>query len=72
MSIRMDETMTVAEAARNIGITERRVRQLIDSGEIEGTLITPRLWLVTKKSVETFMRKSPPKLGRPRKSLRAN
>lgn len=74
MSNPLGDMMTVTEAAKHIGMSDRRVRQLLEEGEktgvwvIRGTRLTSRMWLVNKKSVESFARKTPPKIGRPRKT----
>lgn len=61
--------MTVVQAAELIGISRRRVLQLLESGAIAGEKLNPRMWLVNKRSAERFSKKPAPKVGRPRKSL---
>ena len=48
-----DEVYTVAEAAKVLGITDRRVLQLVDSGELEATREGSR-WKVFRKSVHVL------------------
>lgn len=63
----MHAPMTVSQAAAIIGITPRRVLQLLDSGEITGERLTPRMWLVNRQSVMSYAKKPESKVGRPRK-----
>ena len=51
---------TVAETAKVLGISETRVRQLLRSGEIEGTR-QENTWEVSKQSVHTFRDSYEPK-----------
>jgi excisionase family DNA binding protein len=48
-----DEFYTVAEAAKVLGVTDRRVLQLVDSGELEATREGSR-WKVFRKSVHVL------------------
>ena len=48
--------ITTAEAARKIGITARWVRELIDKNKLVGRLVTSRLWMVSRQSVEDYLR----------------
>ena len=49
--------ITTAEAARTLGLTQRRIRQLIEDGELVGQKVSANLWLVKKSSVEAYQRK---------------
>ena len=48
-----DEYYTVAEAAKILNLTDRRVRQLMESGDLEATRAEGR-WKVFRKSVHAF------------------
>jgi len=48
----MDKFMLTSEAAALLNVTPRQVRNYLDAGKLEGKQVTPRLWLVTKDSVE--------------------
>jgi excisionase family DNA binding protein len=56
----------VADAAQELKVSERRVRQLIARGQIRAAKVTPRLYLVTQASLDAYKvsRRGP---GRPRK-----
>jgi excisionase family DNA binding protein len=51
---KLKDWITTAEAGRLLGLTARRIRQLIDEGEIEAQKLTPRMTLVTRASVERY------------------
>jgi excisionase family DNA binding protein len=46
--------MTTAQAAKILGVTQRRIQQLIELKEIEGAKIAGR-WLVVRDSVYRYM-----------------
>ena len=46
----------VADAAVELGVTPRRVRQLIARGVLRAELLSPRLYLVERESVERHKR----------------
>jgi excisionase family DNA binding protein len=48
-----DEYYTVAEAAKILSLTDRRVRQLMESGDLEATRSEGR-WKLFRKSVHAF------------------
>jgi len=56
--------MSVEEAARRIGITPGRVRQLLCAGEIRGQKLA-KVWAIPESQVEKFCQQ-PQKTGRPR------
>jgi excisionase family DNA binding protein len=55
--------ISVTEAARRAGITDRHIRRLIRDGVIQATRIG-RAWLVDAESVAAYQRH--PTMGRPR------
>lgn len=46
--------MTVREAATQLGVTVRRVLQLVDAGTIRGVQLNPRLWILDKSDVARY------------------
>jgi excisionase family DNA binding protein len=58
--------LRVAEAASELGVSARRVRQLIMAGALQAQRLSPRLYLVERTSVERYkgLRRS---AGRPRR-----
>ncbi len=46
--------ISTQEAAEILRMTPRRVRDYINDGRLVGQKINPRLWMVKKRSVETF------------------
>ena len=50
----LTEWVTTVEAARMLSRSRRRVLQLIKAGELEAKRINPRLWLVSRESVEEY------------------
>ena len=53
-SEKLEDWITTAEAARLLGLTARRILQLIDEGKLEGYKLTPRMTLVSRISVEKY------------------
>jgi excisionase family DNA binding protein len=45
------DTYTTGEAARILGVTETRIRQLLLSGELEGTRDMNELWRIPQHAV---------------------
>lgn len=45
------DCMTIKETADAIGRTRQRVHGLIREGKLEAKKVTPKLWVVDKKSV---------------------
>jgi len=60
--------LTVSEAARQCGLTDGRVRQLLRAGAIQGVKVSLALWLIPAAEVEKL--KVVPKRGRPRSGIR--
>lgn len=46
--------MTVREAAMEIGVSGRRVLQLVKDGTIRGTQLHPRFWVLNREDVATY------------------
>jgi excisionase family DNA binding protein len=51
--VERDDFYTVAEAAKILNLTDRRIRQLMESGDLEATRSEGR-WKVFRKSVHAF------------------
>lgn len=51
----IDDWIPTARAARLLGVTARRVRQLVDEKELEGKLMTPRFMVISRESLERYM-----------------
>ena len=57
-----------AEAARRLGVTQNRVRALIDAERLRATKVG-NVWLIDPKDLETVKTRKP---GRPRKSRKSS
>jgi len=57
--------LTTAEAAKLIGVTTSRVRQLLISGQMQGVKITQNAWLVPESEAKKFASRGKT-VGRPR------
>lgn len=64
---RLDKYVTVKDAARIIGCTTGRVRQLIYADAIEAEQVGGHIWMVLRKAAEK-MGGEPSRVGRPRVS----
>jgi excisionase family DNA binding protein len=62
----LPQLMLVSQAAVELNVSMRRVRQLIEHKVLEATPVGKRLWLVTKESVDYYKTARRPR-GRPRK-----
>jgi excisionase family DNA binding protein len=60
----LDGYMLVKDAARELGVTDQHVRQLIRRARLIGEQLSPRLYLVERASVEAYKRERRP-AGRP-------
>lgn len=58
--------LRVSEAAAALGVSSRRVRQLIAARQLDAASVTSRLYLVTTESVERYRMVRHPS-GRPRR-----
>ena len=63
--------MRVAEAAAELGVSPRRVRQLIERGQIRAEAITRRLYLVENTSIDSYKVARRPR-GRPKRTPRGD
>jgi excisionase family DNA binding protein len=59
--------ITTAEAARRLGVTQNRVRALIDAKRLKATKVGP-VWLIDPKDLDAVRDR---KVGRPRKARKA-
>lgn len=50
----IDEMLTVAEAARELGISHAGVHRRLVRGDMRGRLMHGRLWLVSRAEVERW------------------
>jgi len=48
--------LTVDEAAQAMGCSAGRVRQLLRAGRLEGEKVSPRVWMVRKRSLQAYER----------------
>ena len=48
------ELMTVAEAARELGLSIRGVLNRLERGQMRGERVHPRLWLIPREEVERW------------------
>lgn len=63
----IEDMITVSKAAEIAGVSTRRIRQLIESGDLKAIPINPRMWMLHRRAVVSWAKK-PQKLGRPRRS----
>lgn len=56
---RLEESYTVREAARVLGISDRRVRQLAESEELEGNRADNGAWRLYQRSVHARLEDRP-------------
>lgn len=48
----MSDYITTAEAARELGVSPRRVLALLHAGRLRGEPVTARMWLIERASLE--------------------
>ena len=63
----LGQWMRSADAARELGVTDGRIRQLIKQGVLRAQLLGPRFYIVEWLSVEQYKR-ARRHAGRPRQS----
>ncbi len=56
--------LTVAQASERLGLSVRRVRQMVESGALAGERLGPRLWAIPENAVADYQRVP---RGRPRR-----
>ena len=54
------EILSVSEAAPKLGVSERRVRQMLERGDMEGQRVG-RSWIIDSKAIEGVRRR--PEVG---------
>ena len=52
----LEDWITTAAAAKMLGKTQRRIHQLVIEEKLVGNRVSPRLWLVSKQSVEDYIK----------------
>ena len=62
------EILSVSEAAPKLGVSERRVRQMLERGDMEGQRVG-RSWIIDSKAIDGVRRR--PEVGRPWKAVAA-
>ena len=60
-----EELVSVNEASAVLGISPRRIRALLQRGQLRGALAHPRFYLLKRADVEAFAKRDRPP-GRPR------
>ena len=60
----IDNYLNVREAAKHLGVTPGRVRQMLIAHEIKGQLVNPRAWLISVEEVERVRLRRLKKSGR--------
>jgi excisionase family DNA binding protein len=69
-NVALDGYLLVKDAARELGVSDQHVRQLIRRTRLVGEQLTPRLYMVERASVEAYKRERRP-AGRPPVSRRS-
>jgi len=52
-----EEWLTTQKAAEVLEVTPRRVRDFLGEGRLIGRKVNPRLWMVSRASVETLQQR---------------
>lgn len=71
MPKKIDDWLSVTDAASRAGVTTGRIRQLVGDSVIKSHKAGPRAILVERKSLEAYFSK-PQATGRPRKGHESN
>jgi excisionase family DNA binding protein len=50
----MDEYLTVAQAAAELGISRRALLNRIEKGDVRAVRVNPRLWVVPRREVDRW------------------
>jgi len=53
----IDLVVSVDEAAEIVGVSPRRIRELLEAGEIDGRQTSKGVWLVSRASAQSFERR---------------
>ena len=61
------DVLTIAEAARELGLAERTVVDRIHRGAMRGIRVGQRVWVVPRDEVEQWRSRGKLKAGRPRR-----
>lgn len=61
--------MTTAEFAEEVGLTQKRINQLLTDGEIKGEMMGG-VWLIESKFIEVIKNR-PERRGRPKRENKA-
>jgi len=61
------DIMTVAEAAKELGLSERTVQDRLQRGVMRGRRIGERVWVVHRNEVEKWKQRGKIRPGRPRR-----
>jgi hypothetical protein len=62
----LDDMLTGADAARELGVTRQRVTELAQAGRI-GRQVAGRYWFFTREEIEAY--KNDRKVGRPKSEI---
>ena len=58
MQLAIGNYISVNEVADLLGLTTGRIRQLLISGELKGVKVNKRAWVLDRKIVEKYARKT--------------
>lgn len=61
------EYVSVADAARLLGVSGRTIRTRIEQGAMKAEAVNPRLWLIPFEEIERWKGMGSPPRGRPRR-----
>jgi len=61
------DIMTVAEAAKELGLSERAVQDRLQRGVMRGRRIGERVWVVSRAEVDKWKERGKIRPGRPRR-----
>lgn len=62
------DVLTVAEAAKELGLSERGVQDRLRRGVMHGVRIGERVWVVPRSEVEEWKKRGKVRPGRPRRA----
>lgn len=61
------DLLTTEQVAKELGVSAGRVRQLVRGGRLRPEMVTPRVHLFSRETVESFKDAPKPARGRPKK-----